>query len=221
MQLPHELPVMALPNAVLFPQAMMPLRIFEPRYREMLADCLESDRFFSAALREKGWEILAQDPPAYPVAGIGLIRASVGQPNGTSHLVLQGIARAQIVTYRQQSPYPVAEIEILETNHTDSVQVDALAAKVAELVENLSRLGYAPPEVVFKYLTSQSDPERLTDLASDLLLSDFYAKQKILEALDLRERLHKLVVFLQKDIERQALQKKLQGPPNHGTIGNN
>ena len=67
MKLPREVPVMTLPNATLFPQALLPLYIFEPRYRHMLADALHSNRMFSVAMQKPGTE---REAPS-PVAGLG------------------------------------------------------------------------------------------------------------------------------------------------------
>src|ERR1035437_1008900 len=83
MKIPREVPVMTLPNATLFPQALLPLYIFEPRYRQMLADALDSNRMFSVAMQKQG---TSRETPS-PVAGLGLIRVSVGHRDGTSHLV--------------------------------------------------------------------------------------------------------------------------------------
>src|SRR5688572_31727694 len=91
MQLPLEVPVMTLPSATLFPQALLPIYIFEPRYRKMLADSLKSHRMFTVAMQKPGQH---REAPC-PVAGLGLIRVSVDHPDGTSHLILQGLTRVR------------------------------------------------------------------------------------------------------------------------------
>src|ERR687884_501924 len=106
MELPSEIPVMVLPNAILFPQAMLPLYIFEPRYRQMLSDVLDSHRMFSIALQKPG---RTRETPS-PVAGLGLIRASVANRDGTSQLVLQGVARVQLAEPVRYKPYRVQKI---------------------------------------------------------------------------------------------------------------
>src|SRR5438094_10116512 len=100
MKIPLEVPVMTLPNATLFPQALLPLYIFEPRYRQMLADALHSDRMFSVAMQRPGSR---REVPS-PVAGLGLIRVSVGQRDGTLHLTLQGIARVELEGAQRYQP---------------------------------------------------------------------------------------------------------------------
>src|SRR5512133_320378 len=117
MQVPSEIPVMVLPDAILFPQAMLPLYIFEPRYRQMLSDVLNSHRMFSIAWQKPGRK---RETPS-PVAGLGLVRASVGNRDGTSHLVLQGIARVQLAEAVRYKPYRVQKIRPLETTASDSV----------------------------------------------------------------------------------------------------
>src|SRR4051812_31236393 len=92
MVLPPEVPVMTLPNAILFPQALLPLYIFEPRYQRMLSDALHSHRMFAVAMRRP--DSKRETPMA--VAGLGIIRASVRNKDGTSHLILQGITRVAL-----------------------------------------------------------------------------------------------------------------------------
>src|SRR6266849_10345645 len=141
MKIPREVPVMTLPNATLFPQALLPLYIFEPRYRQMLADPLETNRMFTVALQKPGSK---RETPS-PVAGLGLIRVSVGHRDGTSHLILQGIARVGLEEAVRYKPYRVQRIRALKTPPCDNVTVDALVAKVRELLEERLDLGLPFP----------------------------------------------------------------------------
>src|SRR6185436_17412367 len=131
MELPTEVPVMTLPSATLFPQALLPLYIFEPRYRQMLADSLKSNRMFSVALQKPG---RTRESPC-AVAGLGLIRVSVDHEDGTSHLILQGLTRVELRETVQYKPYRVHTIRPLATEPADNGAVDALVEKVHELVE--------------------------------------------------------------------------------------
>src|SRR6185436_15797760 len=140
MEIPNSVPVMTLPSATLFPQALLPLYIFEPRYRQMLADMLRQDRMFTVAMQKPG---RVRETPC-GVAGLGLIRVSVGHDDGTSHLILQGIARVELLGTVQTRPYRVARIRALDKSNTDTVVIDALVAKVHELVEERLELGPFP-----------------------------------------------------------------------------
>src|SRR2546425_1287651 len=122
MELPNEVPVMTLASATLFPQALLPLYIFEPRYRQMLADTLKAHRMFSVAMQKPG---RSRETPC-PVAGLGLIRVSVDHHDGTSHLILQGITRVELQETVQYKPYRIHNIRALQSPLTDSVVIDAL-----------------------------------------------------------------------------------------------
>lgn len=213
MKIPREVPVMTLPNATLFPQALLPLYIFEPRYRQMLSDALHSNRMFSVAMQRPG---TSRETPA-PVAGLGLIRVSVGHRDGTSHLILQGLARVELEQTVRYKPYRVQRIRTLETPPCDNVRVDALLAKMKELLEERVRLGLpfpfpvmspgksssknAPPpgfsaKEILGYLDSLTDPEQAADLVSCAVLPGADQRQTILETVDVEARLKRLIHFL-------------------------
>src|SRR5258708_12565747 len=111
MKLPNEVPVMTLPNATLFPQALLPLYIFEPRYRRMLVDSLNADRMFSVAMQKPG---RTRETPS-AIAGLGLIRVSVGHQDGPSHLIMQGIVPVQLVATDPSNPYRIRPTPPLHT----------------------------------------------------------------------------------------------------------
>jgi ATP-dependent Lon protease len=220
MNLPEAIAVMTLPGATLFPQSMMPLFIFEPRYRRMLADMLDSHRMFSVAMQKP--DKMRESP--CPVAGLGLIRASVSHKDGTSHLVLQGLTRVELGTAIQTRPYRIHPIRALPTPAADGVTVDALVSKVHELVDERLRLAPAPLPFalidssqangavsggksggisirdVLRYLQSLPGPDQLADLVASALLPEGDQRQAILETVPIEERLRSLIRFLLGDI---------------------
>lgn len=215
MKMPRESPVMTLPNATLFPQALLPLHIFEPRYRRMLADALHSDRMFAVAMQKPG---NTRETPL-PVAGLGLVRVSVGHRDGTSHLVLQGLARVELDSAVRYKPYRVHRIKPLPTPPCDSVAADALLEKMRELLAEHVRLGlrFTFPAVpaakvpmesegpassaeILGYLNSIDDPEAAADLVSCAVLPDAVERQTILETIDVESRLRRLIQFLLAEI---------------------
>ena len=208
---------MTLPNATLFPQALLPLYIFEPRYRQMLADALHSNRMFSVAMQRPG---TTRETPS-PVAGLGLIRVSVGHRDGTSHLILQGIVRVELEETVRYKPYRIQKIRPLRTPPCDTVKVDALVAKVRELLEERIALGLPfpfpvmspeksepskpapalPPKEILNYLDSINDPEQAADLVSCAVLPGAAERQSILETVDVEQRLRRLIQFLLLEIK--------------------
>jgi len=102
--IPSEVPVMTLGGTVLFPQAMMPLFIFEPRYKEMLSDVLNNDRIFAVATLDERNEDAPHSETPYSIAAIGVVRACKKNPDGSSNLVLQGLARVELKRSSVKSP---------------------------------------------------------------------------------------------------------------------
>jgi len=99
--LPDQVPVMPLPGALLFPHALLPLHIFEPRYQEMLEHALREQRMFSVALIKPQRSQWKSTDDFFHFAGVGLIRACVGRGDGTSNLILQGLSRARFIGFEQ------------------------------------------------------------------------------------------------------------------------
>ena len=220
MKLPREVPVMTLPNATLFPQAMLPLYIFEPRYRQMLADALHSNRMFSVAMQKPG---NSRETPL-SVAGLGVIRVSVKHRNGNSHLILQGVARVELAEAVRYKPYRIHRVRPLRSSPCDSVAVDALLAKLRELLAEHAELGLPfPPftnlsskpgpeplglpasssKEILNYLDTITDPEQVADQVSYAALPDAAERQAILETVDVETRLRRLIHFLLAAIQRR------------------
>src|SRR5690349_11037234 len=143
--LPDEIPVMPLPGAVLFPHALLPLYIFEPRYRQMLEHALKRDRMFSVALIKPSCPEWQAPEDFFHFATIGLIRACVGRGDGTSNLVLQGLRRVRFTGFEQETPFPVAKIDVIESENKPTVETEALGEKVLELYRKLKRPGRQLP----------------------------------------------------------------------------
>src|SRR5215212_11484498 len=112
--LPPTIPIFPLPNVVLFPNVFLPLHIFEPRYRAMLADALAGDRIIGMTLLMPGYEADYQGrPPVYPIGCAGVITHSEQLPDGRSNLVLRGIEKFRILEEDASREYRLARVEAL------------------------------------------------------------------------------------------------------------
>src|SRR4051794_25704110 len=105
--LPDQLPVMPLPGAVLFPHALLPLYIFEARYRKMLEYALQKHRMFCVPLVKPSCPDWHATEDFFQLATAGLIRACVERSDGTSNLILQGLHRVRFTNFEQEKPFPI------------------------------------------------------------------------------------------------------------------
>jgi Lon protease-like protein len=107
----RRIPLFPLPEVVLFPGTLLPLHIFEPRYRAMVADALEGDRTIGMAMMKPGWERAGATPPIFGVGGAGRIVEFEALPDGRSNIVLEGEFRYRILDESPPAPYRVARVE--------------------------------------------------------------------------------------------------------------
>ena len=198
--LPDEVPVMPLPGALLFPHALLPLYIFEPRYRAMLEHALREGRMFCPALIRRQRSDWQSVDDFHDIAAAGLIRACVGRSDGTSNLILQGLQRVRFIEFTQEHPFPIARIEPLETVPAASPeQTDALGRKVLALYNQFKGNGRQFPEKVDQYLADLRDPEMLADLMAATFISNPFRRQQLLEQLSVHERLRLVIRYLNEE----------------------
>ncbi len=202
--LPQTVPVMPLPGAVLFPHALLPLYIFEPRYREMLGHALAHDRMFCVALLKSKRTDWRSPEDFNHIATAGLVRACVDRGDGTSNLILQGLQRVRFVGFDQEKPFPIAEVEPLESDDGSSVQIQALGERVLELYRKLRNDGRRLPAKVDSYLSELSDPEMLADLMAATFITDPLRRQELLEELAIDRRLRLVIEYLRDETGHAA-----------------
>jgi len=202
--LPDQLPVMPLPGAVLFPHALLPLYIFEPRYRDMLQHALQHDRMFCVTLVKPSCPEWHAPEDFFHLATAGLIRACVERDDGTSNLILQGLQRVRFASFKQEKPFPIASINAIESRDETTVETEALGTKVLELYANLKHDGRQLPAKLDRYLAELRDLEMLADLMASTFVNDPLRRQRVLEEQSVNQRLRFLIRYLRDEIGNAA-----------------
>jgi Lon protease-like protein len=137
--LPGLLPLFPLPNVVLFPQMPMPLHVFEPRYRKMVADALDSHRTIGMTLLQPGWEADYQGRPSvYGVGCAGLIEQSEPLEQGRYNILLRGTVRFRIREEHDGEPYRLAAVETLPDGMGDTASLEAMRQRVLAAIGKAS-----------------------------------------------------------------------------------
>lgn len=207
---PDEVPMMTLPNLAFFPQALLPLHIFEPRYREMVRDVLATNRLFAVA----GLNPRKPDDFEAPhrIATMGIVRACQENKDGTSNLLLQGLARVEIKSIVRDDPYRIVGIRALSSAPgADEEENLKLRARLSRLLTTRQRLSGENSNELSRFLRSVHDPEIFVDLAAFSFCDNPKLKQKLLETLDVHRRLELFSQNVRADIETIKLRKHLQG----------
>ena len=201
MNIPSRIPAMTLRDVVLFPQAMLPLRIFEDRYKKMLSDVLNQDRIFAiVAERDQTLTDDQLDEPPFEVATAGLIRVSKENEDGTSFVMLQGLSRVRIRSINDEGPYRILKVEPLET----IIEKDTkeYRNKIYDALVQNKLLGGEVSKDILDYLETIEDDAAFIDLAAFTLCKNTIRKQAMLEV----QRLHKRAEMLFDDLMQENLQ---------------
>jgi Lon protease-like protein len=183
-----RLPVFPLPRVVFFPGTALPLHLFEPRYTEMVEDCLDSGcTAMAVALLAPGWEDAYDgNPPMHEIAGAGRIVAHQRRPDGTHDVILHGLNRVRLHEipneghrYRCARAAPIEDFGAATSS--DVLAMMACATRVAAKVRERQ------PDFSLQVSTELA-PGRAADVVADQLVVSPKERQRILETSDVRER---------------------------------
>jgi Lon protease-like protein len=184
--------VFPLPRVVLFPGTLLPLHVFEPRYRAMMHDCVTRERLVMSVAQLTGdWQRdYSGSPPIHPVAGAGRIVQHRENADGTYDLVLSGLVRVRLDELPPEGlPYRRARATVLRErvpaqglDPADVAALWTLAAQVGAMIHELD------PRFELR-ASPDDDPPRMIDRIADQLVPDADLRQDLLETLDVAERL--------------------------------
>ncbi|HKD68125.1 MAG TPA: LON peptidase substrate-binding domain-containing protein [Candidatus Binataceae bacterium] len=180
------IPLFPLPNLVLFPHTDVPLHIFEPRYRQMIADVAEGERIVGMTLLKDDWERdYYANPDIYTVGCAGKIDKLVQMPNGRYNLILQGLSEFKVTRELRDRPYRQAEVEWCGVPPESLAMNDQTMTHLRELL--LSYIG-EPAKAAWRTVVEERGlrgAQLVNFLCFHLDLSPL-EKQTLLEALDQR-----------------------------------
>ena len=189
-----SLPIFPLPDLTFFPHTMLPLHIFEARYRAMITDCLSRDKRLAVVGLKPGYEASYDGkPPVYAVCGVGRIVQWERLASGRFNLLLRGEGRVRIdrelptdTLYRMVAATPLGETA------ADAAAAAALTGRVkARCQQILSALGRSSEELL-AMMEGLDQPAELCDQVASALIPTPTVRQALLEELDVERRLEQL-----------------------------
>lgn len=175
--LPAEIPLFPLPEVVLFPGVNRPLLIYEPRYREMVADALKGDKIIGMVRLRPGFEKDYEGrPPIYAVGCAGIIDDYQALPDGRYAILLRGLTTFRIVSEDQRRPYRLARIEPIAEilKDEDLGPLSTVREQISRQLFTVLPLGSEPPD------PGLDDAVFVNVVARDLRISE-EKRQELLE----------------------------------------
>jgi uncharacterized protein len=191
----HRLPIFPLPGAVLLPYALIPLHVFEPRYRKLVRDCEGGAGVMALAnipadvLRER-----KEAPRVLPVIGAGILARVDRLPDGRSNIVVRGVLRARIAEeLPAQEPYRLVRADVLPDASSDVRGAMLLAEELRQLVfAYCARRPGAAATALAQMARTAAGAGELADAIGAMVIESPHERQQLLELLSPEERLRRV-----------------------------
>jgi ATP-dependent Lon protease len=209
-QVPNELPILPLRGTVLYPDLILPIMVGRKKSVKLIDDAMDSDRIIGVVTQKKSETEDPKETDLYSVGVAALILRMIRELDGSQRVIVQGISRIKTKDFYQKDPYFKARVDVYEEGMVQGVEIDALVMNLKNLFQRAVEL--AP------YLTSElgtmvgniKSPAILADLIASNLNVPTPEKQMILETLDVKERLSKVHLLLNKEVQVLELGNKIQ-----------
>jgi ATP-dependent Lon protease len=190
-------PLFPLPNVVLFPGAVLPLHIFEERYKAMTADALRGDGQIAMALLKAGWEKnYYQQAAIEPVVCTGRILSHEKLADGRYNFLLEGVFRARIVREFGSKPYRVVQLEALRETSILEVDLEDARRRLTAIFEEEPLASSGIGCQFRRLLRSPLPTARIADLTAFNFLEDISLRQQLLAETDVRRRVDRTLKAL-------------------------
>jgi ATP-dependent Lon protease len=214
--IPEQLPILPLKNTVVFPLTVLPLIVQKPRSVRVVDDAVIADRLVAlVALKDPEVEEPAPDD-LNRTGTVALIHRLARAPDGTLHIIVQGLDRVRIVEFTQTEPYMRAKVEVIPDTTEEGVEMEALVRGTTDLFRRLVGLAAYLPEDVASVVLNTKDPKQLAYLVATNTRMEMATRQQILELDSVSDKLRMLLTVLTREVDVLELGKKIQSDAQSG-----
>lgn len=215
---PRHLPIVPLHNRPLFPRMLIPLMFEEDHLKEMIMSRAESeDKCIGLVLMKETDDVSLPDQiTSDQLHKVGVVAEIVQTvqlaPNAPIQVMLSAMERFRVEAYTRDAPFIEARVEYLhETEMEGNEELKAYSVSVIRSIKDLVQMNPLHKEELSLFMTRSNlnEPGRLADFAAALTTADGQELQEILETISIRERLHKVLVLLKREIDISKIQAKI------------
>jgi len=205
-------PIFILPvkSTVVYPSLVMPLMVAEARYTKLVDETLMVGKPLGL-FTQKDPDI--EHPTVndiYTVGSAGHILKMLRFPDGSVRFLVQGIARIRIKKMLETDPFWKAEIETPDEPFISTTETEALMRNILEQLAKVTKLAPYLPDDLQVSAYNTADPSKLADLIASNLNVSLAEKQLILETFDIKERLYKVNLMINKELQVLEMSRKIQ-----------
>ncbi len=205
-----ELPVLPIRNAVLFPGAVAPFDVGREKSVALVEDIENLDQPIIAifAQRDPSTDDPTQDD-VYPVGVAARVLKALKHSSGNYSLILQGLVRIRMESFSTAAPYIRARVSRLDEAQTDDVESEALAMSLRDIAKQVIQLMPELPREAGSLIDSIQEPGQLADLVAANLDAPVDEKAQLLETIDSKERIRKVLRLLTRQLEILKMRERI------------
>jgi ATP-dependent Lon protease len=211
-QIPEILPVLPLAGAFVFPKMLFPLEISGVPSITLIDEAMAGDRMIGLVMLKQtpSCDCSRQLEDYYGIGTSVVILRMAKTADNKAQLLLQGISRFRIIEFVEGKPYLQARVKHLEDQEVKDIEVEALMANLNSLFERIVKLSPFLPQEFGAMAKTITDPGVLADLIASVINAAVEEKQKIIEILDVKERLREVTRLVNHQVEVLELGSKIQ-----------
>jgi len=208
--IPDNLPVLPLRDFIVFPYMVTPLIIARPKSMRLIEEVIENGKLLGLVAQRQP-EI--EDPDIdnlFQYGTAAYVLKMLRFPDGSLRILVQGLSRIKIIMFIQKEPFFISRIKKLDDNFKMDLEVQALTRNIANQFQRIITLVPNLPDELQIAVMNMDDPGRLTDLLASNLNLSLFEKEDILETLNIKDRMEKLTIYLNRELEVLEMGSKIQ-----------
>jgi ATP-dependent Lon protease len=206
----EELSILPLKGVVVYPFLIMPLLISSQKYAHMIDDTLMHGKVIGLVAQKNPEQEEPSTDDIYKIGTAATILKMLRFPDGSVRFLVQGLSRIRLKSIVKTDPYITAQVEVIEDQIKKTVELEALVRSILDQLRKVVNLApYLPDDLQISAINTE-DPGKLADLIASNLNITVPQKQELLETIDVTERLRKLTVYLNREVEVLELSRKIQ-----------
>jgi ATP-dependent Lon protease len=207
---PHELPILPLRGTVLYPDLILPIMVGRKRSVKLIDDAMDSNRIIGIVTQKRSETEDPKETDLYSLGVAALILRMIRELDGSQRVIVQGVSRIRVREYIQREPYFRARTDTIEEGFALGVEIEALMMNLKNLFQRAVELAPYLTTELGSMVSNIKSPPILADLIASNLNISTPEKQGILETIDVRERLTKVHLILNKEVQVLELGNKIQ-----------
>ena len=208
--IPKELGVLTIRGGIIFPGHVLPIVVQTPRLIRLVDDALAGEKIVLACAQKNQETDEPKPEELYDVATATHILRMLRFPDGSIRLLVQGLKRVRIKRFIKEDPYLIAEIEEISETYKKSRTLEAIMKNVVAMFQQLVSMATYLPDELTTVVMNIDDPSKLADFVATYANFEIVDKQTILETIDPKHRLERIIPLLSKEISILELGAKIR-----------